>query len=460
MKLQPVLLAFWRPRSQAPLGNGHAGCSRPPFPSRAWERGGQRHKGHEEEAGNKKIAFCFLFFSSLCSLCHCGESSALAADEPKETAAKKELEKIQGNWTVASAELDGKPDPARINAKITYRGDTFTRTNAGQTVHGKIKMDPTANPKTMDATYTDGPNKDKTLEGIYSLEGEALKICASPAGKKRPTEFSSKAGQLLLVLHREKPKPPPAPVFTDKNLEQAVRQVLHEPQGELTNEKLQTVSTIDGIGKNISKLDGLEKCKNLLELKLSKNQIVDLTPLKDLTNLQSLDLSTNKIAEIGPLKGLIKLQYIELSNNQITKVDALSGMTSLSALYISGNQISDLAPLASLTKLSSLSLAQNRIKDVGPLAKVTKLFTLDLNDNQIEDVAPLAKEAPMTMLLLERNKISDLTPLVTATKADAEGQKRFAPYLRLYLKGNPLSEAAKSSQLPALKGFGVRIESL
>jgi uncharacterized protein (TIGR03067 family) len=384
----------------------------------------------------------------------------IAADDPKETAAKKELEKIQGNWTVASAELDGKPDPVRMSAKITYSGDTFTRSNAGQTVHGKIKIDPAAKPKIMDATYTDGPDKDKSLEGIYSLEGDKLKICASPPGKKRPAEFSSKGGQLLLVLQKEKPKPPPAPVFADKNLEQAVRRFLHDPEGELTLEKLQTVSSLDGSGKNISKLDGLEKCKNLLEIKLSKNQIVDLAPLKELSNLQSLDLSANKIADISALKGLTKLQYIELSNNQITKVDALSGMTSLSALYISGNQISDVLPLGSLTNLSSLSLGQNRIKDVGALAKVTRLFSLDLNDNQIEDVTPLTKQPPMSTLQLERNKIADLTPLVTAAKADAEGQKRFAPYLRLYLKGNPLSEAAKSNQVPALKGFGVHIESL
>ena len=98
------------------------------------------------------------------------------------------------------------------------------------------------------------------------------------------------------------------------------------------------------------------------------------------------------------------------------------------------------------------------------------------------------------MLLLERNKVKDLAPLVAATKADVEGADptigmstvalgasplgtapcttlaaviagklakgpmRFAPYLRLYLAGNPLSDAAKTQQLPALKNIGVRIE--
>jgi hypothetical protein len=47
---------------------------------------------------------------------------------------------------------------------------------------------------------------------------------------------------------------------------------------------------------------------------------------------------------------------------------------------------------------------------------------------------------------------------VNMAKADAEGPKRFAPYLRLYLAGNPLSDAAKNAQVTALKGFGVRVE--
>ncbi len=43
-------------------------------------------------------------------------------------------------------------------------------------------------------------------------------------------------------------------------------------------------------------------------------------------------------------------------------------------------------------------------------------------------------------------------------KADAEGQKRFAPYLVLYLKGNPLSDAAKTNQIATLKSFNVRVD--
>jgi internalin A len=247
--------------------------------------------------------------------------------------------------------------------------------------------------------------------------------------------------------------------FPDKNLEAAIRGVLkHEPNVELTDEKLQNVYILEAPGKDIKDLTGLEKCKNLALIKLSKNKISELKPLKDLTNLQSLDLADNAIKDIGPLAALKGLQYIELSNNQIEKLEPLSGLTSLTALYMGGNAIKDIAPLAPLVKLWSLSVPRNQIKDIKPLEKVNKLSTIDLNDNQVEDVSPLTKQTEVKLLLIERNQIKDLKALVDAAKADSAGPKRFAPYLHVYLSGNPLSDVAKSSQIAALKAAEVRIE--
>ena len=67
------------------------------------------------------------------------------------------------------------------------------------------------------------------------------------------------------------------------------------------------------------------------------------------------------------------------------------------------------------------------------------------------------KMTDLNLLIMSRNKVSDLTPLVKACEADAAGPKRFAPYLRLYIGGNPLSDAAKKEQLAALKKIGVRV---
>jgi Leucine-rich repeat (LRR) protein len=134
-------------------------------------------------------------------------------------------------------------------------------------------------------------------------------------------------------------------------------------------------------------------------------------------------------------------------------------LTNLSALYLTGNQVRDISPLSTLKKLASLSLGNNQIQDISPLAKMTTINTLELKDNQISDIAPLAKQTELSLLMLGNNKITDLTPLMNAAKADYEGPKRFAPYLRLYVSGNPLSDAGRTSQLATLRGYGVRIEN-
>src|SRR5262245_52535258 len=117
--------------------------------------------------------------------------------------------------------------------------------------------------------------------------------------------------------------------FPDKNLEAAVKEALKETKA-LTDESLSRLNILEASGKGIKDLTGLEKCKNLAELKLTKNQIVDLKPLKDLTELQSLHLADNKITDLAPLAGLVKLQYLDLTNNQVVKLDPLAKLTKLS----------------------------------------------------------------------------------------------------------------------------------
>jgi Leucine-rich repeat (LRR) protein len=248
----------------------------------------------------------------------------------------------------------------------------------------------------------------------------------------------------------------------DKNLEAVVRAVIFEkkdkPNEELNDEDLKKVFILKGKGKGIKDLAGLEKCTNLLELDLAKNEIVDVSPLKDIKNLQSLDLSGNKIVDVAPLANNLALQFLELSNNEIASVEPLGKLVKLSALYIAGNKITDPAPLSSLEKLSSLDLAKNQISDIKGLKNADKLSLLKLTDNQISDLSPLSKPLSVRLLLLERNKITDLSPLLAAVKADAEGEKRFAPFLRLYIAENPLSDAAKTQQIEALKAAGVKID--
>ena len=173
--------------------------------------------------------------------------------------------------------------------------------------------------------------------------------------------------------------------------------------------------------------------------------MTDLSPLKDLQNLQSLDLSGNQIVDLGPLAGLTRLQYLNLAENRVEKLEPLGGLKELNALDLSANQVVNLKPIAGLSRLASLYLGRNKVVDLGPIAGLTRVSTLNLSENQVEDLAALAKLPDLDLAVLDRNKVSDLGPLVQAAKSAPAGSSRWA-FLRLYLRGNPLSDAAKGEQ--------------
>jgi uncharacterized protein (TIGR03067 family) len=121
----------------------------------------------------------------------------------------KDGDALQGTWLPATAELAGKPfpDEVRKSIKLVVKDDKYTVTVGKEVDQGTVKLKPSAKPKEMDITGTDGPNKGKTILAIYEQDGDTLRICYDLSGKSRPTEFKTKEGtQLFLVTYkREKP---------------------------------------------------------------------------------------------------------------------------------------------------------------------------------------------------------------------------------------------------------------
>ena len=124
----------------------------------------------------------------------------------------------------------------------------------------------------------------------------------------------------------------------DPQLELVVKAILKVKQIDkpvIDEADLKSLFILDARNQGIKDLTGLEKCPNLVEVKLSGNEIESLAPLAELKNIQSLSLSSNKIKDITPLAGLVKLQHLELEKNQIavlTGLEKLDNMRSLNHL--------------------------------------------------------------------------------------------------------------------------------
>jgi uncharacterized protein (TIGR03067 family) len=114
----------------------------------------------------------------------------------------KELKKFQGTWTIESSVTGGTDIPAEQLKEfiLIFEGDKHTLKHGDQVFQvGTQKIDPSKSPKTIDVTMTEGPNKGAVMLGIYEIDGDTLKVCFDPEGKKRPTEFKTAAGSPTFV---------------------------------------------------------------------------------------------------------------------------------------------------------------------------------------------------------------------------------------------------------------------
>jgi uncharacterized protein (TIGR03067 family) len=118
-----------------------------------------------------------------------------------------DLKAMEGTWRVQSAEAGGKPVDSEDlqNLELTISGDRYSvKTKEGMDV-GMLKLDETQNPRTMDATKTEGLDAGKVVKAIYTIEGDTLKVCCVFDGE-RPTEMATQEGsKAVLIVYRRQP---------------------------------------------------------------------------------------------------------------------------------------------------------------------------------------------------------------------------------------------------------------
>lgn len=175
--------------------------------------------------------------------------------------------------------------------------------------------------------------------------------------------------------------------FSDKNLENVIREVINKPTGDMFLSDVQMITSLDAESKNIESLEGIQYLSNLIVLGLWENDINDISPIKSLSQLEQLFLDGNNISDLKPLSMLNRVFNLGLGGNNIQDISPLANLANLQMLNISNNYISDLEPLLNINFLECLDLSgRNNITDFSPLKNISTLKELEIyGDEDFDD---------------------------------------------------------------------------
>jgi uncharacterized protein (TIGR03067 family) len=159
-------------------------------------RGTQREVVREKKTG-RLAANAQVNASPVGDEAGCASSTAVPDD-------KSDQEKMEGKWKIVQHEFAGEKGTQSVGVEDTFSGGKWIRPKR-RTGEYQLKLDSTKDPKWVDLSAE--RLGDKTLKGIYLLEGDKLTICyAYDPELPRPTEFKTMPGvqSYMYVLERVK----------------------------------------------------------------------------------------------------------------------------------------------------------------------------------------------------------------------------------------------------------------
>ena len=174
----------------------------------------------------------------------------------------------------------------------------------------------------------------------------------------------------------------------------------------LANCALKDITLLDGFTSlthlrlehnQISTIDGLRQCTNLIILNLGHNRLANCPVgkvLELMQNLESLSLEANGIPSIALLCLVSpKLKFLNLKGNDILKVDGLDKVPMLREVLLDKNKLRsiDRESFAYVPGLRELYLEENAIKTIEGIGALNQLQKLSLASNRLQEVSDIGK---------------------------------------------------------------------
>ena len=177
-------------------------------------------------------------------------------------------------------------------------------------------------------------------------------------GKEQTTNTNESSSTPTITAKKKEVKETPTSTswVSDPNdpnnviIEEAIREELNKPTGELTKADLEKVTELDLTFAELTDVTGLGKLSQLKTLYLYSNNLTHVKGLEKLMQLKVLALNNNRLTEVKGLEKLTKLTELDLFNNNLTNVKGLENLTQLKELSLHSNYDLTKAQITELQK--------------------------------------------------------------------------------------------------------------
>lgn len=172
-----------------------------------------------------------------------------------------------------------------------------------------------------------------------------------------------------------------ASFFPDANFEMAVREILNKPTGDITQEDVAGITTLEISNMHITNLSGIEYFTALTKLSCNNNE------------LAALDVSKNT-----------ELIFLECWGNRLTVLN-VSGCAKLTEIYCHMNQLTAL-DISKNPVLIDIHCGYNQLTTLNT-SKNTALVALFCESNQLTTL-DVSKNVALEWINCESNKLTKL----------------------------------------------------
>jgi uncharacterized protein (TIGR03067 family) len=116
---------------------------------------------------------------------------------PIEKSIKADADRMQGRWLMVLSNRDGDVDARAAAAKLIVEVEGEQRKlRSGDAVLAQscFRINPAAEPPTIDLIVNEGRLRGQILLGIYELDGDRWRVCLAAPGRDRPRDFNPRPG--------------------------------------------------------------------------------------------------------------------------------------------------------------------------------------------------------------------------------------------------------------------------